>query len=71
VADEGIGIPLDEQPRLFQRFYRLDSSLRRRTQGMGLGLYLCQAIVEAHRGRIWVESAPGQGATFYFTLPRQ
>jgi PAS domain S-box-containing protein len=71
VADEGIGIPLDEQPRLFQRFYRLDSSLRRRTQGMGLGLYLCQAIVEAHRGRIWVESAPGQGSRFYFTLPRQ
>jgi PAS domain S-box-containing protein len=71
VTDEGIGIPLDEQPRLFQRFYRLDSSLRRRTQGMGLGLYLCRAIVEAHGGRIWVESAPGQGSTFYFTLPRQ
>jgi signal transduction histidine kinase len=71
VADEGIGIPLDEQPQLFQRFYRLDSSLRRRTQGMGLGLYLCRAIVEAHGGRIWVESAPSQGSTFYFTLPRQ
>ncbi len=71
VADEGIGIPLDEQPRLFQRFYRLDSSLRRRTQGMGLGLYLCRAIIEAHGGRIWVESAPGRGSTFYFTLPRQ
>jgi PAS domain S-box-containing protein len=71
VADEGIGIPLDEQPRLFQRFYRLDSGLRRRAQGMGLGLYLCRAIVEAHGGRIWVESTPGQGSTFYFTLPRQ
>jgi PAS domain S-box-containing protein len=71
VADEGIGIPLDEQPRLFQRFYRLDSGLRRRTQGMGLGLYLCRAIVEAHGGRIWVESAPGRGSTFYFTLPRR
>jgi PAS domain S-box-containing protein len=71
VADEGIGIPLEEQPRLFQRFHRLDSSLRRRTQGMGLGLYLCQAVVEAHGGRIWVESAPGRGSTFYFTLPHQ
>jgi PAS domain S-box-containing protein len=70
VSDEGIGIPADEQTRLFQRFYRVDSGLRRRTQGAGLGLYLCRAIIEAHGGRIWVESQPGQGATFKFTLPR-
>ena len=69
VADEGIGIPVEEQARLFQRFYRVDSGLRRRTQGAGLGLYLSRAIVEAHGGRIWVESQSGQGAVFYFTLP--
>ena len=71
VADKGVGIPLDEQPHLFQRFYRLDSSLRRRTQGMGLGLYLCRAIVEAHGGRIWVESAVGQGSRFVLLIPRR
>jgi len=54
VADEGIGIPPDEQERLFERFYRVDSSLRRRTQGAGLGLYICRSIVEAHGGRIWL-----------------
>ena len=71
VADQGIGIPAREQADLFQRFYRVDSSLRRRTQGAGLGLYLSRAIVEAHGGRIWVESEEGQGARFMFTLPRE
>jgi PAS domain S-box-containing protein len=69
VADEGIGIPLEEQSNLFQRFYRVDSSLRRKTQGMGLGLYLCRSIVEAHGGRIWLRSEPGKGTTVFFSLP--
>jgi signal transduction histidine kinase len=69
VSDEGIGIPEEEQVRLFQRFFRVDSSLRRRTQGAGLGLFLCRAIIEALGGHIWVESRAGQGATFNFTLP--
>ena len=69
VSDEGVGIPPGEQERLFQRFYRVDSGLRRTTQGAGLGLYLSRAIIEAQGGRIWVESEAGQGATFYFALP--
>lgn len=67
VADEGQGIPVEEQQRLFGRFVR--GSAGRSTSGAGLGLYLSKAIVEAHGGRIWVESEPGRGSTFYFSLP--
>jgi len=70
VSDEGIGIPVEEQERIFERFYRVDDALSRRTAGSGLGLYLAKAVVEAHGGRIWVESAPGRGASFSFALPR-
>ena len=69
VADEGIGIPKDEQPHIFESFYRVDSSLRRGTAGAGLGLFLCKAIVEAHGGEIWARSEPGRGATFFVGLP--
>jgi PAS domain S-box-containing protein len=69
VADQGIGIPQAEQGKLFQRFYRVDSSLRRSTQGAGLGLFLCRSIIEAHGGRIWLRSEPGKGTTVFFTLP--
>lgn len=65
VSDEGPGIPPEQQERIFQRFHRASTG----TQGMGLGLYLCQRLVEAHGGRIWVESTPGQGSTFRFTIP--
>lgn len=65
VRDAGPGIPAGEQARIFERFHRASTG----TQGMGLGLYLCQRLVEAHGGTIWVESAPGRGATFRFTLP--
>lgn len=71
VADQGIGIPAEEQGKLFQHFYRVDSSLRRSTQGAGLGLYLCKSIVEAHGGRIWLRSEPAKGTTVFFALPRQ
>jgi signal transduction histidine kinase len=71
VTDEGIGIPATEQGRIFEPFYRVDGSLRRETSGAGLGLYLAKAIVEAHGGRIWVESKPGEGSCFFFALPRK
>jgi PAS domain S-box-containing protein len=70
VTDQGIGIPAGEQDRIFDRFYRVESALSRRTQGAGLGLYLVKSVIEAHNGRIWVSSNPGKGSTFVFTLPR-
>lgn len=66
VADTGAGIPVEHQPRLFERFWRPPGA----TKGAGLGLFIARGIVEAHEGRIWVDSRPGQGARFYFTLPR-
>jgi PAS domain S-box-containing protein len=69
VADQGIGIAPEEQAKLFRRFYRVDNRLRRETQGAGLGLFLARAIVESQGGRIWVESVPGRGARFSFTVP--
>ena len=69
VSDQGIGIPAGERERIFDRFYRVESALSRRTQGAGLGLYLAKSVVEAHGGRIWVSSTPGRGSTFVFTLP--
>lgn len=70
VTDMGQGIALREQQRIFERFHRLDNSAARRTQGAGLGLYICRAIIEAHGGRIWVHSELGRGSTFSFSLPR-
>lgn len=69
VADEGIGIPKDELPLIFDRFYRVDSSLRRSTLGTGLGLFLTKAIVEAHGGQVWARSETGKGTTFFVALP--
>ncbi|MEM7130863.1 MAG: ATP-binding protein [Chloroflexota bacterium] len=68
VADEGIGIPQEELPHIFDRYYRVDSSLRRKTTGAGLGLFLCKAIIEAHQGQIWARSEPN-GTTFFFSIP--
>ncbi len=69
VSDEGLGIPQEYHDRIFERFFQVDSASTRRTGGSGLGLAICKSIVEAHGGRIWFESEPGKGSTFYFTLP--
>ncbi len=70
VRDNGVGISADDQAKIFERFFRVDTGLARRTEGTGLGLAICRGIVEAHGGGIWVESAGlGQGSTFYFTVP--
>ncbi|HEU5231125.1 MAG TPA: sensor histidine kinase, partial [Ktedonobacteraceae bacterium] len=66
VQDHGRGIPQDQQARIFDRFARLDQS--ERVPGTGLGLYIAAQIVAQQGGRIWVESTPGKGATFFFTL---
>jgi signal transduction histidine kinase len=72
ITDTGPGIPLSEIPHLFERFYRGDRSrVRDEDQsGAGLGLTIAKAIIEAHGGHIWIESAPGQGTTVTFTLPK-
>jgi PAS domain S-box-containing protein len=69
VLDEGMGIPEDERPRIFQKFYRLDPDMTRGIGGTGLGLYICSELVERMGGRIWVESREGKGSAFYFELP--
>ena len=70
VRDQGIGISLSDQAKLFGPFQRLeDSGLEGVVNGAGLGLLVCRRLVEAHGGRIWVESEPGRGSTFFFTLP--
>jgi signal transduction histidine kinase len=66
VIDTGPGIPAEQLPHIFGRFWQAKSSDRR---GIGLGLAIAKGIVEAHSGRIWVESSVGLGSTFYFTLP--
>jgi len=69
VSDQGIGISLSDQAKLFGPFQRLEDSGLEGVSGAGLGLLVCRRLVEAHRGRIWVESEPGRGSTFFFTLP--
>ena len=70
VIDSGIGVPAEERERIFERFYQVDSSARRRYQGTGLGLTICKHIVSQHGGRIWVQDAEGGGSQFHFTIPR-
>jgi PAS domain S-box-containing protein len=69
VSDEGLGIPPDEQERIFDKFYRLDPEMTRGVGGTGLGLYICSELVRRMDGRIWVESNHGQGSMFSFELP--
>ena len=70
ISDTGAGIAPEDAGHLFQKFYRIDNSATRTIGGTGLGLYLCRRLIESFNGRIWVESKPGEGSTFKFTLPR-
>jgi len=70
IKDTGNGIPAEDIPHLFQKFYRVDNSSTRTIGGTGLGLFICRKIVELYRGRIWVESEMGKGSTFFINLPR-
>jgi len=70
VRDEGVGVPTEERERIFERFHRVDTSLSRETPGVGMGLYICRVIAEAHNGHVWVESeGAGRGSTFFLSLP--
>jgi signal transduction histidine kinase len=69
VRDQGLGIPLEQQARIFEKFHRLDPEMTRGVGGSGLGLYICKGLVERMNGEIWVKSEPGRGSTFIFELP--
>jgi signal transduction histidine kinase len=69
VADEGIGIPKEDMGRIFERFQRTDRSVVKKVKGIGLGLYICKSIIEAHGGRLEVASKVGKGSQFTFILP--
>lgn len=68
VKDAGIGIPAEKQKKIFQKFYRVEESSNR-FQGLGIGLYICAEILKRHQGTYGVQSIPGEGSEFYFTLP--
>ena len=69
VTDTGLGIPAADLPYVFDKFYRVKSKATRDIEGTGLGLAITRSVIEAHGGRIWVESEEGKGSTFSFTLP--
>jgi two-component system, OmpR family, phosphate regulon sensor histidine kinase PhoR len=69
VSDSGIGIPRNEQARIFARFYRVQSPETENIDGTGLGLAIVKSVVERHHGRVWVKSTVGKGSTFCFVLP--
>jgi len=69
IKDSGIGIPKEQQKRVFEKFFRADNAIKTETEGTGLGLFICKNIIEAHNGKIWFKSKKGKGTTFWFTLP--
>lgn len=69
VKDQGMGIQPENIPRLFDRFYRVESNQMQLISGFGIGLYLSAEIIQHHNGKIWVESEPEKGSVFYFSLP--
>lgn len=71
VTDSGMGIPEAELDRIFDKFYRVNNKLTRTVPGVGLGLYICKMIIEAHQGQIWADNIPAGGSTFSFSLPME
>ncbi len=69
IKDSGIGMPKNQQKRIFTKFFRGENVIKMDTEGTGLGMFIAKNIVEAHNGKIWFESQEGKGTTFYFTLP--
>ncbi|MBC6110857.1 ATP-binding protein [Pedobacter fastidiosus] len=69
IEDEGIGIHKEDQSKLFNRFFRVDSPNTKTIAGFGVGLYICEEIIKKHQGKIWMESEMGKGSTFYFIIP--
>jgi signal transduction histidine kinase len=69
VRDSGMGIPEKDQKYIFERFYRAQNAMPGTFGGLGLGLYISRQIIMEHGGKMWVESSPGMGSSFYFTLP--
>jgi signal transduction histidine kinase len=69
IADTGLGIPENQQKRMFEKFFRGDNVTVLQTEGTGLGLYITKAIIEGHGGKIWFESVENKGTTFYISLP--
>ena len=69
ITDEGMGIPKEDQPHLFDRMFHVDNNKISSRSGVGLGLSICKGLVEAHGGQIWIESEEGKGTRCFFTLP--
>jgi two-component system phosphate regulon sensor histidine kinase PhoR len=71
ISDTGCGIPEEAREAIFEEFYRVDNAINESVKGTGLGLALVKHIIEAHKGKIWVDSKVGVGSTFSFTLPQE
>jgi signal transduction histidine kinase len=71
VKDSGFGIPLDQQKRIFEKFFRANNVLMTGAEGTGLGLYIVRSIIEAHGGKVWFESKENKGTTFYIEIPKK
>ena len=69
IRDYGVGIPSADQPRIFERFYRVLDSGEKKVSGLGMGLYIVHEIIQQHSGQVWLESTEGEGSVFYVSLP--
>lgn len=69
IADNGVGIPVHDQRHIFKKFFRANNTMKMKTGGTGLGLFIAKAIIESHKGKMWFVSKEGEGTTFYFNIP--